>query len=332
MNERFSRGDFLEALFREYFEDEGKFILVRSTRNMNAGGNVGYYPSVESLAAAKFPDDMHVFFGPCPREKMNPAKEHVRFVTALWAGLDRGPECFSGPKGCFPDTDRLAEAIACFPLKPSAVVRSGRGTHLYWFLQDIKTVFDISPFEALLSRINRHFGCGTFVGIDSTLRLPGTMNPRYYGTEKYCRIEHLDPSLRYRGRDFRTLKVPPAAATTDPVGHEPRPEHVVHFENSRVNRSITGAEAAYAAGPNMPEPEDEVPEESAEATYEEVLETVCSPGSGPSEDALELLADKLADKLGVRIADDIAESVSDRIVERTVEKLLDELTAVSRVK
>jgi hypothetical protein len=325
MKEKHTRGDFLEALFGEYYEGEGNFIIVRSTRSLGATGNISYYPSAERLAAAKFPDDLHVLFGPCPREKMSPGKEHVRYVTALWAGLDAGPEGFSGPNNHFSDADQVAEAIESFPLQPSAVVRSGRGSHLYWFLQDIKKISDVSAFEGLLSRINEYFRCGCLVGVDSLLRLPGTVNPRYYGSTKRCYVEHMDPSLRYRGRDFRTLKLPEA----NRAAHGGKPGDAFRAEPPGQADSI---HASSSAGLDLPAEGDEVPGNSTEATYEEILETISGAGSRPAEDALEGLAEKIAEKLGARLADGIAESVSDKIVERTVERLLDRLREVDLVK
>ncbi len=333
MKEKHTRGEFLEALFREYYEGDGNFIMVRSTRTLRATGNISYYPSVERLAAAKFPEDLHVLFGPCPREKMSPGKEHIRYVTALWAGLDVGPEGFSGQKNHFSDADQVAEAIESFPLKPSAVVRSGRGSHLYWFLQDIKTISDVSAFEGLLSRINEYFRCGCLVGVDSLLRLPGTANPRHYGSMKQCYVEYVDPSLRYRGRDFRTLKLPPANRAASPANNTDAHERIPEDAGSPPGDSLVdSAHAADAVGFDMLAAEGEVLGDSTEATYEEVVETISGTESAPAEDALERLAEKIVEKLGARLEHGIAESVSDKIVERTVDKLLHKLSVVDLVK
>ena len=50
-----------------------------------------------------------------------------------------------------------------------------------------------------------HFRCDSPVGIDSTLRLPGTWNARGYRTSVKCFVEHLDSGLRYHPRDFQDL-------------------------------------------------------------------------------------------------------------------------------
>ena len=61
--------------------------------------------------------------------------EHIRFATALWAGIDVGPGGYSGLNNHFADLPEARKAIESFPISPSIIVQSGRGLHLYWLFE-----------------------------------------------------------------------------------------------------------------------------------------------------------------------------------------------------
>lgn len=211
MTEKFDRMDFLEAVFGGYYQKSGNFLLVKTTGDPTRAGEMRYFPSYEKLGSAKFPNNVHVFLGVCPREKMKPNKEHIRFVTALWAGLDIGPHGFSGASNYYDDHVEMMEAVQAFPLKPSIMVRSGKGVHLYWLLKEVMELAKPEALEGLLRVMNKALRCETPVGADSLLRLPDTLNPRYAAPDNRCYVEFLDADLRYGANDFRQLegKMPP---------------------------------------------------------------------------------------------------------------------------
>jgi len=92
MIEKFDRGDFLEALFGTRMRDARCFILVRTVEDSEVAPKVSnrFYADTVGLSSAEFPRNRHVFFGVCPRQRMDPGKEHIRYLTALWATLDIG--------------------------------------------------------------------------------------------------------------------------------------------------------------------------------------------------------------------------------------------------
>ncbi len=174
----FNRRDFLEALFGPFTIETRYFILVKTADEYGDRASNRFYPNIVELSNAEFPPNRNVYFGICPRERMQIGKEAIRYITALWAGLDMGPGGYSGLNSNYVDLNEAREAIKAFPLKPSIIVQSGQGFHLYWLLHTQKKIPDIEVVENLLRKLNDHFRCSAPVGIDSTLRLPGTWNPR----------------------------------------------------------------------------------------------------------------------------------------------------------
>ncbi len=130
MTTRYNRKDFLDALFFNYCRDKGGFILAKIADRYMVKAATRYFPNPDTLAREQYADDQNVLFGVCPREKMKPGKEFVRHLTAVWAGLDIGPDGYSGKEKHFVSDKQAIIAIRSFPLEPSILVQSGRGLHL----------------------------------------------------------------------------------------------------------------------------------------------------------------------------------------------------------
>ena len=96
MKSRFARKDFLEALFGEYVSKHDGFIRIVTVRHYDRKISTRYFPKLETLAKEQYTDNQHVFFGVCPHEGMRADKTGVRYMVALWAGLDLAPEGYSG--------------------------------------------------------------------------------------------------------------------------------------------------------------------------------------------------------------------------------------------
>ena len=92
MAPKFTRKDFLEALFGYYYKEHRGFILVKSFRRGDSKMSTRYFPNIEILAKEQYGEDRDVYFGICPRERMKPEKEHILHITALWADMDIGAE------------------------------------------------------------------------------------------------------------------------------------------------------------------------------------------------------------------------------------------------
>gem|GEM_PF-5904468 len=337
MPTKYDRADFLEALFEEQYLKSGNFILVRKTTDLRRAGEVSYYPSTGSLGSASFRDDTHVLFGVCPRAKMKPDVEHIRLVSCIWATLDAGPGCYSGDSRHFDDEEQMTEAVDGFPLKPSIIVHSGRGKHLYWLLQEVMEITNPQALETLLSYFNKHFKCETKVGIDSTLRLPDTRNPRYEGPSGRCYVELLHPDVRYSGTDFRGLNLGEERVTSkqdlNAETTKPGKQQLLH-ESGAMDIGKLRAEFPQE-GPQFRtvESSDSVARQSAEVCDEveclEILDEGDSTPVGLSDQDLEKLAEKLAILLREQLVETLAESISAEVIERTVRGLVERLGSKS---
>jgi hypothetical protein len=308
MAKQFTRRDFLEALFEGYYNLGGNFIMVKSAERPEVGGRISFFPNIESLSTARFPEHMHVLFGVCPREKMKPGKEFIRFVTCLWAGVDVGLDGYSGKTCPFKSVLQAEEAIRAFPLKPSITIRSGRGIHLYWLLQEVKEISDPRALEQILGRLNSHFGCQSPVAVDGMLRLPVTHNSRGNTPDGTCYIESLDTGIRYRGREFQVL---------DRL--QPHTAELMHA--SPPTSPVTPQPPVQSAQTHHPHIEAET------EVISEILEVMDEAESSIPAGGMDQLVDRIVAKLGRQLLDQFADKIADRVAEKSVEKIAQRILA-----
>ncbi len=202
---RFSRKDFLEALFADYYREHRGFTLVKSFKRGDAKMSTRYFPNVDILAKEQYGEDRDVYFGICPRERMKAEKEHVRYIVAFWADLDIGSEGHDEKQTFFEGPREAAKAIRSFPRAPSIIVESGRGAHLYWLLREVTEVNDHEKFESILAKINDFLQCDTEVSLDTVLRLPETVNTKIPARPVNCEVKFINSNFRYSVEDFENL-------------------------------------------------------------------------------------------------------------------------------
>lgn len=336
MTEKFNRTDFLEALFGSHIKETGDFILLRTVEDGSLKAANHFYPNITHLSNTDFQTNRHVYFGVCPRQKMTLGKEHVRYITALWAGLDIGPGGYSGVNNNFVDANEARKAVESFPISPSIVVQSGRGIHLYWLLESSKEITNVEIVEDLLRKLNSHFRCDSPVGVDSTLRLPGTWNPRGFRTAVKCEVEHFDPRLRYSPRDFqdfdqKLFRSPGLAVSKNPET-APVVESVVPIRLAVTNPSPLPEHPVDRVSPNSSRhapPVLEAEESPEKPTNTEALGSPVPKDERPVGEATERVLNKLADDVADRAAqqfisnyaDVLVEKIADRIVEKLVERI-----------
>jgi len=201
----FTRKDFLEAIFSEYYKEHRGFILVKSFRRGDPKISTRYFPNIEILAKENYGEERDVYFGICPRERMKPDREHIHYLVALWADLDIGVEGHEGKKVFFEGPQQAARAIRGFPRPPSIIVESGRGAHLYWLLKQVEPVSDGEKMEKLLREISDYLKCDTEVNLDTVLRLPETINTKVPGKPAACEVKFINTNFRYTLSDFEKL-------------------------------------------------------------------------------------------------------------------------------
>lgn len=219
---RFTRKDFLEALFGQYYKEHRGFILVKSFKRGDPKMSTRYFPNIDILAKEHYGEERDVYFGICPRERMKAEKEHIHYVVALWADLDIGSEGHEEKKTFFEGPQQAARAIRSFPRAPSIIVESGRGAHLYWLLKEVTEISDPERVERILKNIGDHLQCDTDVNVDTVLRLPETTNTKIPGKLVNCDVKFINPNFRYMLHDFENLEqhivkpAPVQAATSAP--------------------------------------------------------------------------------------------------------------------
>lgn len=203
---RFTRKDFLEALFAQYYKEHRGFILVKSFKRGDPKMSTRYFPNIDILAKEHYGEERDVYFGICPRERMKAEKEHIHYVVALWADLDIGSEGHEEKSTFFEGPQQAARAIRGFPRAPSIIVESGRGAHLYWLLKEVTEISDPERVERILKNIGDHLQCDTDVNVDTVLRLPETTNTKIPGKLVNCDVKFINPNFRYMLQDFENLE------------------------------------------------------------------------------------------------------------------------------
>jgi hypothetical protein len=215
---KFTRKDFLEALFSQYYKEHRGFILVKSVKRGDPKMSTRYFPNIEILAKEHYGEERDVYFGVCPRERMKAEKEHIHYLVALWADLDIGSEGHEDKSVFFEGPQQAAKAIRSFPRAPSIIVESGRGAHLYWLLKQVNEVSDPERVEKVLKNISEHLQCDTDVNIETALRLPETVNTKVVGKPVNCDVKFINANFRYSLQDFENLGqriVVPTPAASD---------------------------------------------------------------------------------------------------------------------
>jgi len=202
----------------------------------------------------------NVFFGVATRDGKGGTKENIVNIPAVWNDCD------------FKDTPikQLGKNLKQFPFKPSIIIRSGGGAHLYWLLNEPAEKSDIEAVEDVNRRIAHALG-GDQSATEAArvLRVPGTLNHKYSPPRpvKLHRIEKFEYSLE----DFSDLPKPPATSqasnkslvTLKPVKHGKRNTTLARIAGKYIRRGWTSQEVldlclGWNVRCNPPQPIDDV--------------------------------------------------------------------------
>ncbi|MDX9798297.1 MAG: hypothetical protein RBT05_05525 [Bacteroidales bacterium] len=196
---------FLELLFSNHFKQHKGFIEILHRRvNQKRADNPLYFDSVSGLLD-KF--DMFtgdVYFGVAPREFKRGTKEAVKYFTCFGIDIDIGTEGHEAFSELITKKDAF-EFIAKFELKPSIIVDSGHGLHLYWLLKDSMDDSDIAE-EILKGLTKKLKGDQGKWHKNLLLRLPGTTNRKVPDEPKQVKIIGIN-DLKYEVKDFEQYRV-----------------------------------------------------------------------------------------------------------------------------
>lgn len=354
MREQFTRKDFLDALFGDYFKRRDGFLIVKSVKHLDRRVSTRFFPSVEILSKEQYLPDQDVYVGVCPRETMKNERSRIRYITALWAGVDLGPNGYSGNETYFDGPSNAAKAVRSFPLPPSIIVESGNGMHLYWLFDDVMEITDPRWVEYQLRRINRYFQCRSEVKIDSVMRLPGTFNSRTTGRPRPCDVKYLNTDFRYTPEDFEAAKLAtesdsalathPASDPAPAQGTEGPPRHIIRGPDDEEIEDLTEEldeflktepakrQEYFEGSPGTAikkEPTPRTLQESGVRRWSDDFEPLPYEPQGESKlaakiasaESLDALADSIADRVVARLTDELAEKLVERVVTELVKKL-----------
>jgi hypothetical protein len=103
----------------------------------------------------------------------------------------------------FVDIDDPADALRnleAFELPPSCILKSGRGYHAYWFLDQPTTQF--AQADRVLRGLAERLHADQKLTVAQSMRLPGTINTKPGREDAACEFITYHPERRYRFDDF----------------------------------------------------------------------------------------------------------------------------------
>ena len=202
MNKDITR-EFLETLFSDYLATHKGYIEIREINNGKVRQN--FYSSIEELLKDIGKFSGNIYFGVAPRHQEKGDRKSEKYITSLWADIDVGKEGHKKESEYKNSQDAL-DFIGAFSPKPSVIVHSGNGFHLYWLLKqvvEIKWPEDVGRIENILRGLIKAVKGDTGTGdISRILRLPGTKNCKDPGDPKDVNIYKINPSLKYELKKF----------------------------------------------------------------------------------------------------------------------------------
>jgi len=162
----------------------------------------------EFLAKARTEDGLsHIWFGVGIRSRMRGRDEDVVAINALWCDVDFKHV----PK------EEAKKLVDGFPVRPSAMVATGGGIHLYWILREPTSDFAlVRPILHGLATALK--GDEAVCTLKQIMRVPGTRNikPDYPSPKPVSSVRWLNPELTYNLSDFEFLPKPEPKKSRNP--------------------------------------------------------------------------------------------------------------------
>lgn len=145
--------------------------------------------------AAPLRQAFNIYFGACLRCSKAGTADQVLRADGFWCDIDWK----ATPK------DQAEKRLAESPVRPSAVIESGGGLHLWWFLREPVMGEDLRKLRTWNLRLAAWFDADKNACDPARImRLPGTLNHKY-AQSVAARIRDLAPERRYNLMDFDFL-------------------------------------------------------------------------------------------------------------------------------
>ncbi|MBK7875540.1 MAG: hypothetical protein IPJ77_07285 [Planctomycetes bacterium] len=237
--------DFLSVLFR----DLPGVIELRMFSDVDKDAppvHRDWFPTPEEfvkelprLLALSLKKSAGIFYGVLPRSSKGVGKaEHVLPGRVLWADLDTKDY----PGGI----DDLRARVNAFPLKPSIIVWSGHGVHLFWLLDAVTEPAKIAHCN---ERIAAKLGGDHAWDRARVLRLPGTVNRKRPDALEDVELRTFEPDLRYSASDVEAaLEAAPAKPPPAPREIAKAPKAASANESDRSTPKVTLAPDVLSRG------------------------------------------------------------------------------------
>jgi predicted P-loop ATPase len=168
----------------------------------------------------------NLFFGVATRHGGG-TKENCQEVPAFWADVDfkKTPEA------------QARELLNSFPFRPSLLIESGGGLHLYWVLIETAVASDPRVAPILRGLANRLGADPAAAEVARIMRLPGTTNYKY-DPPRECRLAEERWHLRYRLGDFEPFAT---GSGRNPASHCDHDARIAEGGRNTYLTSVAGA-------------------------------------------------------------------------------------------
>jgi hypothetical protein len=229
---------FIEALYSRYFADHDGYVELRmiSANVLEKWLRKGQLEEQDWDEITKWNETHHIYLGVNPRPLSKEKKKNdIQDIVCLWADVD-GKDFEDGGK------EAALRSVEAFPLKPTIIVDSGHGYHLYWVLEKpMLGVKDdrLAVFKQVLAGVVKALG-GDQSKIDhvACLRLPGTMNRKDEEEPVPCRIVSITDRT-YQVKDFIEYR--------DETYREPKPMSKEEWKFGTKEKIVRSDSAEHAA-------------------------------------------------------------------------------------
>jgi len=208
--------EFLKAIFGFA---PNVFIEVRLIRNKKVGYR-NFYKTPEELVDDLFTRKSHLlqsyncYFSVCPRFKKSGEENAVRKLNCFWADLDAKKQT----------KEEIEIKIEAFEPRPSIIVDTGHGYHLYWLLSHPIPIDKNSRIlcRGVLKGLSKALGGDHIIDLSRLLRVPYTLNVKkepvpvrivdFSPKRRYslCELERFyeEPGVRGSGIDIEIGEIP----------------------------------------------------------------------------------------------------------------------------
>jgi hypothetical protein len=197
-------------------------------------------------AAGDYTGKANVYMGVCLRNATWPkgkrgSSEMALSSEVVWVDLDFklfDPDLAAGRA-------KALAAMKAFPIRPSIIVKTGGGAHLYWLLREAAVGEELRRIPLVNAALAAHLnGDPKARDLARILRLPGTPNMKYTPSLS-CEISGWNPELRYTLDDFDLIN---PADVKDQGPQVPRKTPGVALEGTQRAGIVTHVSALWLKG------------------------------------------------------------------------------------